>query len=88
MVVANAVVVALTKRRLVPLMAVDDAYGNMLAVVEVDIIFPAMNVLPWTESAEPGDVVPIPRFPVEIRPLVKVSCVVVELLGNRYPKLA
>jgi hypothetical protein len=43
MVVANAVVVPLVKRRLVPLMAVEDAYGKMLAVVEVEVMLPAMN---------------------------------------------
>ena len=31
--------------------------------VEVETMFPARKMLPWTERAEPGEVVPMPTFP-------------------------
>ena len=43
MVVERLVVVALVKRRFVPDMAVVEAYGKMLATVEVEVMVPAMN---------------------------------------------
>ena len=44
-------------------MAVVEAYGKMLATVEVEVMLPAMNSLPWMESALPGVEVPMPILP-------------------------
>ena len=40
----------------------------MLASVEVEVILPAMNSLPWMDNTEPGVVVEMPIFP-----LVRIS---------------
>src|SRR3989344_1718909 len=42
--------------------AVVEAYRKIDAVVEVDMILPARKMLPWMESAEPAEVVPMPTF--------------------------
>ena len=44
--------------------AVDDAYGNTDARVEVEVMLPAMNMLPCTARAVVGVEVPIPTKPL------------------------
>ena len=55
--------VKLVAKRLVAVSAVVDAYGNIDASDEVEVMFPARKKLPCTERAAPGDVVPMPRLP-------------------------
>ena len=47
--------------------AVVDAYGRIDALVDVDTNLPARKMLPSIESLEPGEVVPMPRFPSSLK---------------------
>jgi hypothetical protein len=70
---------AVEEKRFVAVRAVEDAYGSVLAEVEVTVMVPVAvrlppkKVLPETSRRLVGEVVPIPKDPVPVRRAHSVS---------------